>query len=271
MKAHFEDKVVWITGATSGVGKALADQFLEWDIRVILSGSSLKKLKASFPNKETELCAFLPFDLSVFDPDEMVKVALSYFGKVDVLYNNAGISQHSMIRDTPNEISRQFMEVNYFGNIFLTKALLPIFEAQGSGHVVVTSSIIGLFGQPLLGSYAASKHAVNGWYESLQYELKHTSIHATIVTLGFVNTEIAKKSITKNGDRLNENSPAQENGISATYCAKKMIRATVRTKRNVKVGKLELMMHRVRFLSPNLFFSLLSFLNQRKMSRYVVL
>lgn len=269
MQSYFKGKVVWVTGATSGVGKAIADQFISWKVSVILSGSSLDKLEQAFPYRDDDIQKFLPFDLADFNPEEIIQDAFHFFKRIDVLYNNAGISQHSKIKYTPNHLSRTFMEVNYFGNIFLTKALLPIFEEQGSGQVIVTSSIIGLFGQPLLGSYAASKHAINGWYESLQYELKATDVHATLVILGFINTEIAKKSIKHDGGLYNKNSPAQENGLSPKKCALKIIKSTTQKKRRIYIGGLELMMHRVQFFCPNLFFKLLSFLNKGKMDGYV--
>ncbi len=269
MQSYFKDKVVWITGATSGVGKAIADQFINWKVSVILSGSSQEKLEQAFPYRDNDIQKILPFNLAEFDPEEITQQALVFFKRIDILYNNAGISQHSKIKYTPNHLSRKFMEVNYFGNIFLTKSLLPIFEKQGSGQVIVTSSIIGLFGQPLLGSYAASKHAINGWYESLQYETKDVDIHATLIVLGFIKTEIAKKSIRHDGGLYNKNSPAQENGLSTEKCALKIIRTTTRKRRRVYIGGLELMMHRVRFIFPNLFFKLLSFLNKGKMNDYV--
>lgn len=269
MQSYFKDKVIWITGATSGVGKAIAEQFISWNVSVILSGSSLSKLEQAFPYRNDDTQKFLPFNLSAFNPEEIVQDAFRFFNRIDILYNNAGISQHSKIKYTPDHLSRKFMEVNYFGNIFLTKALLPIFENQGSGQVIVTSSIIGLFGQPLLGSYAASKHAINGWYESLQYELKDVNINATLIILGFVNTDISKKSLRYNGELYNKNSPAQEKGLSTKKCALEIIKATTNNKRRKYIGGLELMMHRVRFFSPNLFFKLLSFLNKGKMSSCV--
>jgi short-subunit dehydrogenase len=268
MGEFYKDKIVWITGATSGVGLALAKELIHQSAKVIVSGTKESKLEEAFKDLKSDNLKFLAFQLQDFNAKEVVNKAWSLFGGVDILFNNAGISQHSSVEDTSFELDRLFLEVNYFGNIALTKELLPKFRENKRGQVVVTSSVIGDFGQPLLASYAASKHAINGWYESLQYELADSPIKITLLTLGFIKTDIDKKSILGNGKIFEEKSQAQLNGLDTKECALKILKATSKGKRKAYIGKMELLMPLVKRFSPSLFFMIMKKLNQDKLNKY---
>ena len=167
---NFQNKVVWITGASSGIGRALAQELSNLDALLIISArnkSALETVKNSCKNPNNVWV--LPLDLE--EHTSFIKTtatALQIFGRIDILVNNGGISQRSLAKDTLVSVDEKIMKVNYTGTIALTKALLPHFIERQQGHIVVTTSIVGLIGTPLRSSYAASKHALHGFFDSLR-------------------------------------------------------------------------------------------------------
>jgi short-subunit dehydrogenase len=166
---RFTDKVIWITGASSGIGKALAVDLAQRGARIVLSSRKLQELesvKQELAHPENHLV--LPLDLgsgSSFLQEANQVVA--HFGRIDYLFNCGGVSQRSNVFETNIEVDRKIMEINYFGTIALTKAVLPFMQKQQSGHVIAISSIAGKFGFFLRSAYSASKHALHGFFESL--------------------------------------------------------------------------------------------------------
>jgi short-subunit dehydrogenase len=165
-------KVVWITGASSGIGKAFVEYYHKKGCFVILSSRNLDALKDVVKGLDSNENTFVQaLDLEKSDTfPEIVKSLIQQFGKIDILINNGGISQRGDASETALDIDRKIMEINYFGNIALTKALLPYFQKQKNGHIIVISSIAGKFGFYLRSAYSASKHALQGFYESLLLE-----------------------------------------------------------------------------------------------------
>jgi short-subunit dehydrogenase len=170
---------------------------------------------------------------------------------------NAGIAHKSFAEETLEEVDRRIMEVNFMGNILLTKKIIPIMKKNGSGTIAVTSSILGKIGLPLVSTYCASKQAVTGYYESLRYEIAKYDINITILSPGFIKTDITKNSLTADGKVFNKDSIAQEKGMNAHLCAKKMIQAIQKGKRHEHIGGLETFMPAFSFFFPQIFFFLM--------------
>ena len=168
---QFKDKVVWITGASSGIGEALALEFATQGARLILSArreDELRRVAAATQLPELDLLV-LPFDLNnTSNASGLAAQVINKFGRIDILINNGGMSQRSEAAETSETIERQLMEVNYFSAVNLTKAVLPYMKRQKSGQLVVLSSIAGKFGFYLRSSYSAAKHALHGYFESLR-------------------------------------------------------------------------------------------------------
>jgi short-subunit dehydrogenase len=197
----------------------------------------------------------LPFDLSQLpDSEILVGKIKDKFGRLDILLLNAGLSQKGMAETTLESVERDIMEVNYFANVRLAKAVLPIMKAQGGGKITAVSSIIGKFGSPFLSTYAASKHALVGFFESLRYEVKADNIHVLIVTPGFIKTGIAKKAVTEDGSTFNEDSKAQQNGTPPTKVAAKIRKALAANKKHIYVGGLETFTPHFKFVFPGIFY-----------------
>lgn len=236
---------VWITGAGSGIGKALCLQYASKSSTVILSGRNETSLHevAEACRKLGAETVVLPLDLSKPEQlDQAVVQAKTLVNSIDILINNGGVSQRSFIADTPLSVDRQIFEVNYFGTIALTKAVLPWMVEQGGGTVCVISSISGLFGFPLRSAYSASKHAVVGFFETLGLEYIRQNIHTTIVFPGRILTDISMNAITKTGEAQNIMDAGIRKGMASELCAAKIVRAIHRKKRRVMIGRMELLL-----------------------------
>jgi len=245
MLRNYQGKTVWITGASSGIGAALAREFAMEGARVIISSHEAEELEAvrrSLEPVSKEVHAVV-FNLGF--PEEVMATAekvLQEFGRVDVLMNNGGISTRALALETPLEIDRRVMEIDYFSGVILAKAVLPGMIENGYGHIGVTSSISGKFGFPLRSAYAAAKHALFGFYKSLWAENSDKGIRVTIFSPGRVQTNISLHALEKDGKEYGKMSPGQAKGIPPETCARKMIRAMKRNRKDVLIGGGELVM-----------------------------
>ncbi len=253
----FRNKTVWITGASSGIGAALTRALAEEGATLIISARSVEKLKdiqTSFPDSNIHV---VPLDLS--KPamiNEVAENVLSQFNHLEYVFHNGGISQRSMSNETAIEVDRKLMEINYFGAVILTKKVLPHFLNQGRGHFIVTSSIVGKFGFPLRSAYSASKHALHGYFESLRAEYEQKGINVTIVCPGRIRTDISMNALDKDGNASKQMDDAQLQGMSADLCARRMLHATLRNKREVLIGGKELIMVYFKRFIPFLFYKI---------------
>ena len=236
------NKVIWITGASSGIGEALTQAFANQPLSLIISArneTALITLKSNFPSAQI---AVLSFDLLDFEnAPAVVEKALSFFGKVDVLINNGGISQRSLIAETDFNVDKKIMDVDYFGTIALTKALLPHFIQNQSGHFVTVTSLMGKFGSPYRSGYCAAKHALHGYFDVLRMEHEKDGIDVTLVCPGFVQTNVAINALTADGSPQAKNSESTENGMSLAEFIPKMIRAIEQKKFEVYIAKNEIL------------------------------
>ena len=256
MNPFYKEKTIIVTGASSGIGAQMSIQLLQAGANVILCARSEDKMKKLVEtlHVSSEKYMILPVDLSTkVDFTNLVKTILSKFPKVDILINNAGIAQKSLAQETSEEVERRVMEVNYFANINFTKALLPHFIANKGGQIVGISSILGEIGLPFVAPYCASKHALNGYYNGLRYDIEKHNIQVSIVSPGFIKTEITKKSLTGDGKVHQQDSLAQEKGMDASVCAKRILNKVAKKKRQSYVGGLELLMPKFALLFPRIF------------------
>jgi short-subunit dehydrogenase len=252
----FKDKVVWITGASSGIGEALALELAKQGARLILSARRKDELERV--GKKTGLPDFdlmiLPFDLSdTSNASSLAALVMNKFGRIDILVNNGGMSQRSLAMETTEQIDRLLMEVNYFAYVNLTKAVLPYMKRQKSGHIVVVSSIAGKFGFYLRSSYSAAKHALHGFFESLRLETETLGIKTLIVCPGKIKTSISFNAVAKDGAKHNKMDESHENAMSAEDCAKEIISGILKNEEEIFVGGKELLIIKIRRFFPSLF------------------
>lgn len=231
-------KTLWITGSSSGIGRSLALEYSKRPVNLILSSRNKEKLeRLRREMQDPESVRVLPLDLN--DPESFenkVRSAWNFFGGVDILVHNAGISQRSLAAETPLEVDRRIFETNYFGTVGLTKAILPYFTDRGSGHFAVVTSVVGKFGTPLRSSYAASKHALHGFFESLRAEHYPDNMKVTLICPGFVNTNISVNALTASGSKQGTVDEATAAGLSPEVFAKKASQAIDRQKPEAVIG-----------------------------------
>ena len=205
------NKVIWLTGASSGIGEALAYQLSKKGARLILSSrrkEELERVKGNCPSHSQPGISIIPLDLEQPDTLEVsTQAAIQIFGHVDMLINNGGVSQRSFIADTSLAVYRRLMEVNYFGAIALTKHLLPHFIHRKQGHFVNITSLTAKFGTPYRSGYAASKHALHGFFEALRAEHHKDNIKVSMICPGFIRTSLTLSALTADGTPLNKMDP----------------------------------------------------------------
>lgn len=238
MDAFFQPKTVWITGASSGIGEALAVRLSQTGCKLVLSARRTEELE-----RVKARCAYpqnvflLPLDVTHFDgAPEAAAQAVAFSGKVDILINNAGVSQRSLVKETLFDVDRRMMGINFLGTVAITKAILPHFLQNGKGHYVTVSSVTGKYGTPFRSAYAASKHALHGFFDSLRAELEPEGIRVTLITPGFIKTPITYAALTGDGSPLNQSDTGNANGIDPDVFAEKMLRAVAKEKREKAIG-----------------------------------
>ncbi len=255
--ANINDKIFWITGGSSGIGEGLVHELAKRKVRMIISSrraEALEEVKARCPLDAQENIKILPLDLS--QPDTLqakAEAALTYFGTVDVLIHSGGISQRSMVLETDIEVYRSLMEVDFFSTVILSKAILPVMIKNGFGHIVAISSLTGKFGSPYRSGYAAAKHALHGFYDSLRAENYKQNIWVTLVLPGFIHTNVSVNALTEHGQKLNEMDDAQEKGMSPETCARHIIRGIENRRNEVLIGGKETISVYIKRFFPNIF------------------
>lgn len=252
---QIKGKVAWITGASSGIGEALALELSKKGAKLVISARRkevLEKVKARCENPSDVL--IVPLDLlQIGDFEYKVAEVVQYYGQIDMLFNNGGISQRSMAIDTPLAVDRKIMEIDYFGTIALTKAVLPQMIKHNSGHIAVTTSLVGKFGSPWRSSYAAAKHALHGFFDSLRTEIFDNNIKVTLICPGFIKTDVSVNALGADGKPTGEMDNAQANGMPAHVCAQKIIEAVESEKLEVVIGGKERFGVLIKRFMPNLF------------------
>ena len=257
-------QTVWITGASSGIGRALALQFASANTKLILSSrnkQALEKVKQFCTKKDMKESDILvlPFDLTDEDQlDSIVEQAKYFSGKLDLLINNAGISQRSSLLDTEMSTYRKLFDIDVFAPIALTKLVVPIMIEQGSGHIAVTSSVAGKVGVPFRTGYCAAKHAMMGFFDALRSEVTQHNIKISTITPGYIKTNVSKNAVTGDGSTFGKTDISIENGMQVDACAKVIFKGLQKAKKEIVVGKgLEMIILKLKRFFPNLVFKIM--------------
>lgn len=242
---YFKNKRIWITGASSGIGEALAKAFAEHGAQLILSARNeveINRVSAACLKAGASSVLVQPLDLEQHDRiPSIVDTVLNKVGKVDILINNGGVSQRSLAQETSLEVDKKLMAINYFGTVALTKALLPNMLMHQLGHIVTITSLTGKFGTAYRSSYAASKHALHGFFDSLRSELSDAHIKITLICPGFVRTNVSRNALTGDGAKLGTMDEATEKGMAPERLAYKILQAIESGKEEAYFGGKEVL------------------------------
>jgi len=240
--SSIKNKVVWITGASSGIGEALSKEYAKEGAKLILSArreSELQRVK-----KETGLdddhALVLPLDLGEHDQmSSKVDQALAHFGHIDILINNGGISQRSLVNETDFSVYKKLIDIDYLGTVALSKAVLPHFIERKAGHFAAVTSLMGRFSSPLRSGYCGAKHAVHGFFDALRMEHHDDNIKVTLICPGYIRTNVSMNALTKDGTKQQTMDQKTGAGMAPEKCAQKIISSIKRNKMEVTIGGTE--------------------------------
>ncbi|MDC7218840.1 MAG: SDR family oxidoreductase [Spirochaetales bacterium] len=232
-----ENKVIWITGASSGIGEALAHQAAREGAKVVISARNKEKLQTIANQISRENCLILPLDMTDKDSfQKAIDTILEKWGRIDILVNNAGVSQRATVAESGIKIIEKVMNTNFMGPAGLTSLVIPHMIRQKSGYCLFVSSIAGKFATPLRSSYAASKMALQGFSDALRAEVYEHNIRVSLIVPGFVKTSISLNSLDGEGNRRNIMDPNQARGISPEQAAIKILHCIKKEKREIYMG-----------------------------------
>jgi len=251
----FNNKVIWITGASSGIGEAMAKELARQGALLVLSARRVNRLERVQRHCErSEEHFILPMD--VCRPEThaaALDAIIEKFGKLDIVVVNAGIGQRGTVLESGFEIDRKIMEINYFGSTTMVHTTLPYFEAQKSGHYVVISSIMGKIATPRRAMYSASKHALHGFFEALRAEVRSSNIDVTMLCAGYVRTEISRHALEASGKEHGEMDAQHVNAMLPRVFATKAVKAVQRKKAVSFIGGAERFAPWIERFSPSLY------------------
>jgi short-subunit dehydrogenase len=231
----FHNKVVWITGASSGIGEALAYAFAAEGAQLVLSARREEELQRVA--KSCGNAYVLPFDmLSLADHADRVQDVMNTYGRIDFLVLNAGVSQRSFVKDTEFDVYRRLFEVNFFSIVSLTQAVLPIFTAQKSGVFVPIASVAGRISTPRRAAYGATKHALIGFFDSVRAEGFNDGIRVSTILPGYIKTNISLHAMNEKGEAYGKMDPNQAKGLDPNFTAQKILEAVLAGKNEFFVG-----------------------------------
>ncbi|MDX1459084.1 MAG: SDR family oxidoreductase [Marinobacter sp.] len=236
-------QTVWITGASSGIGEALALKYAQDGARLVLSArreDELERVAARCRDGGLAPDQVLVLPLDVTDWESLsgkVQTVIDRFGTIDLLVNNAGVSQRSLCKDTDMSVYQKLMDVDVMGQIALTKAVLPHMLERGAGHLAVTSSVAGKVGAPMRTGYCAAKHAVMGFFDALRAEVEGQGVSVSTITPGFIRTDIARNALSGDGSAYGKEDEDIAGGMDVTECAEVVFKGLKAKKREIPVGK----------------------------------
>ncbi len=252
---NFNNKTFWVTGASSGMGKATAIALAKFNTRLIISDKDEQGLQVTAKEIENSGSSVRIEVLDMLNTQDIINVAekvLADGEKISGLYQFAGISQRSFTMDTPMENIRKIMEINFFAVITLAKAVLPSMVENGGGQLAVASSLVGKFGFPYRSAYSASKHALHGFFETILAEYYDKNIRVSVFIGGRINTNISKFALDKDGKEHGKLDPGQANGITPEQAASQILKGLRKEKREIPIGGKELLILKIRRFFPSI-------------------
>lgn len=232
-----KDKVIWVTGASSGIGEALVYLLNREGARLIISSRNREALYQVKNNCNALHVHVLPLDLEQSESlTERAAEALKIYGRIDLIFHAGGVSQRALALETELPVAQRIMNVNFWGSVIITQAILPAMISQGGGHIVVISSLVGKFGTRLRSAYAASKHALHGYFDSLRSEVADRNIKISLICPGFIKTNLTYNALMADGSRQNKMDDAQEHGMLPDECARQILKAVKGGRNEVYIG-----------------------------------
>ena len=231
-------QTVWITGASSGIGEALTYAYHQMGAKVIISArneSELIRVKAKCKDQNEVHILKLDLEDHASLPTKAVE-AIKIFGNIDILINSGGISQRSLAMETSLITEKRFLDINFWGTVILSKAVLPQMIKENSGSIIAISSLVGKFGTKYRSAYSASKHALHGYFESLRIELGESNVHLMLACPGFIKTNVTINALTADGLAQGTMDDAQEKGMLPQDFAKQLIKKIKAKKEEVYIG-----------------------------------
>ena len=236
---EFKNKIVWITGASSGIGEALAYEFAAQGAKLVLSARREVELQrvAQASEEQGGSALVLPFDIvDLAQHTLQVTQVLQTFGRIDVLVLNAGVSQRSFVLDTKFDVYRKLFEVNFFSIVHLVQQVIPVFQKQHAGIFVPIASVAGRISTPRRAAYGATKHALIGFFDSVRAELHADGVQVTTILPGYIRTEISLHAMNEHGEKYGKMDPNQAKGLDPQFTAQKIVHAVSQGKNHFFVG-----------------------------------
>lgn len=254
-----KDKWVWVTGASSGIGRAIAVEFSYHGCNLVLLSRNESELKITADKCNPNIQVIIEtIDLSQnVSIEKAVKNLQDNNIKLDILINNGGISQRSAALDTQDEVARKIFDINYFGTVHLTRLLLPQMIKNGGAQIAVITSLVGIIGSPKRTSYSASKHALHGYFDSLRAELFNERIGVTIICPGFIRTNISLSAVTGDGKAQNKMDEKTDQGMDPAKLAKKAVKGIAAGKEEIYIGGKEILAIYLKRFVPTIFSKIL--------------
>ena len=237
--SYYSNKVVWITGASSGIGESLVHGLLKEGAYVILSSRRKDELQRVVMETGTTADRFKVLELDLSDHSSLkskTDEAVSWKGHIDILINNGGVSQRSLAQNTNLSVEKGIFDVNYFGTIELTRHVVPFMIQRGAGHINVVSSVLGKISVPGRSTYCATKHALQGYFDTLRSELHQHGVHVSVVCPGYILTNVSKNAVTADGKPHNITDKTHQKGMSADVFARKMLKKIARGRNEFYIG-----------------------------------
>ena len=258
--SYFKGKTVIVTGASSGIGEATAKEFLLQGAKVILIARSESKMYDSFKDFNQDSFSIYPFDLTNLDDiDSFVKMLIEKEGPIDILFNNAGVSQFGYFEESDLSVLDKIMELDFFSVVKFTKSILPHMVDKKSGHIVTNTSVAGLVGSRNRSFYSSAKFALHGFFDSLRSEIIHHNVHVTLIAPGRVATDVGKNALTASGEPYGRDDRGHQKGLTSIEAAKRILNAIKSKKREAVIAKwndIAWLAVYIRKFSPSLYFFL---------------
>jgi len=258
--SYFKGKTVIVTGASSGIGEATAKEFLLQGAKVILVSRSESKMYESFKDFNQDSYSIYPFDLTNLDDiDSFVKMLIEKEGPIDILFNNAGVSQFGYFEESDLSVLDKIMELDFFSVVQFTKSILPHMVDKKSGQIVTNTSVAGLVGSRNRSFYSSAKFALHGFFDSIRSEIIHHNVHVTLIAPGRVATDIGKNALTESGKPYGRDDRGHQKGLKKVVAAKKILHAIKNKKRQAVIAKwndIAWLAVYIRKFSPSLYFFL---------------
>ena len=258
--SYFKGKTVIITGASSGIGEATAKEFLSQGAKVILISRSESKMQDSFKDFNRDSYSIYPFDLTnLNDIDSFVKILIEKEGPIDILFNNAGVSQFGYFDESDLSVLDKIMELDFFSVVQFTKSILPHMVNKKSGQIVTNTSVAGLVGSRNRSFYSSAKFALHGFFDSIRSEIIHHNVHVTLIAPGRVATDVGKNALTASGEPYGRDDRGHRKGLTSLEAAKRILNAIKSKKREAVIAKwndIAWLAVYIRKFSPSLYFFL---------------